>query len=719
MSDIILNNLNEQQLNAVTETEGYIRVIAGAGSGKTRALTSRFAYIVDQLGVNSSNILCVTFTNKAAQEMRKRVKKILNHQVDLSLITTYHGFCVQVLREEINKIQYPNRFVIMDIEDQKTILREVFSELAFDSKVFTFKQVIRAISRIKSEQKYLNFILEDDVFEPKSDLEKIFYRYLNKQKRNFALDFDDLLNFTLYIFEKHKDVLNKWQNRIHYIQVDETQDTSEKQFYLIELLSEINKNLFVVGDPDQTIYEWRGARPEILVDFDKKFEETKTIFMNQNYRSTPNILELGNTIIRNNKIRLEKDMYTSNVSGIDVQYFHAKSDFEEGEWIANEIKRLIFEFGIDYSDVAILYRANYLSRIIEQSLIKENIPYLVFGGVKFFERKEIKDLLSYLRLLCYNDDFSFLRVINTPSRGLGKKFTENLIKIAERDNLSLFDALVKNLNSIELKRDGSIEFVRIINELLPKINKIKVSDLIKEILDITGLTRLYRTDGDSERLENIRELQNSLIHLESIDDLSLENYLQEISLYTDLEDNDDSQKVKLMTIHTSKGLEFPYVFICGLTEGVIPSAISLKERRKRALEEERRLVYVAITRAEKALFLSDSEGYNFNTGMNKIPSRFLLEIYDTLKIKKGELNDELINQTINYVKKSNNEFENYDFNQINKPEFSINELVDHKIFGIGRIIEINIDKEIYTIFFEDKKFKREINFDFKGITKIV
>lgn len=309
-------NLNEQQLEAVTETEGFVRVIAGAGSGKTKALTQRYAYIVEALGINSSNILCVTFTNKAAQEMRKRVKRLVGENSDLSYITTYHGFCVRVLREDINKIKYPKNFIIMDVEDQKTVLRQVYNELGLTSKVFTFKQVLRYISKQKTSQEYLQYILESKKKETDNEIEKIFIRYLEKQQRNFALDFDDLLNFALYIFVNNPDVLEKWQKRLHYIQVDETQDSSQKQFMLIEMLSQFHKNLFVVGDPDQTIYEWRGAKPEILVDFDKQFVDSKTIIMNQNYRSTPNILSLGNHIIKNNKVRVDKDMFTQNPEGV-------------------------------------------------------------------------------------------------------------------------------------------------------------------------------------------------------------------------------------------------------------------------------------------------------------------------------------------------------------------------------------------------------------------
>ncbi|WP_372752691.1 ATP-dependent helicase [Mariniflexile sp.] len=707
-------NLNEQQLEAVTETEGFVRVIAGAGSGKTKALTQRYAYIVEALGINSSNILCVTFTNKAAQEMRKRVKRLVGENSDLSYITTYHGFCVRVLREDINKIKYPKNFIIMDVEDQKTVLRQVYNELVFTSKVFTFKQVLRYISVQKKDQGYLEYILESKKQETDNEIEKVFFRYLEKQQRNFALDFDDLINFTLYIYRKHGDVLEKWQKRLHYIQVDEMQDSSEKQFALVSQLSNHHKNFFVVGDPDQTIYEWRGARPEFLVDFDKLFNDSKTIIMNQNYRSTPNILSLGNHIIKNNKIRVDKDMFTQNPEGVEVVHFHGKNDFDEGLWVANEIKRLVADENCKHSDFAILYRANHISRSIEQSLIRENIPYSVFGGIRFFERKEIKDVLAYLRLIEFEDDFSFLRVVNTPSRGLGKKFIENVAKIAEKESISLYSALQQNITQKDLSRKGAIEFI----ELIEKYKKSKVdliiSDLVKEIMDESGLSAYYRTDGDTDRLDNIKELQNSIILLETQDEepINLTEYLQEIALYTDMDIEDDrNDRVKLMTIHTSKGLEFPYVFLCGFTEGVLPSAMSIKERRAKALEEERRLTYVAITRAEKAFYMTESEGFNFSTGLNKYPSRFLFEISDNYFVRKGELSQEIINEAKEQLKLDASR-------QLIQKKFDVGDLVNHLIWKQGKVIEVNEEKGEYQIEFVETGKTKPINFEFRGLTKI-
>ncbi len=705
--------LNEQQLEAVTSTEGYIRVVAGAGSGKTRALTSRYIYLVEALGINTSNILCVTFTNKAAQEMRTRVKKILGAQSDLSYITTYHGFCVRVLREDINKIQYPKKFIIIDVDDQKTILRSIFNEFGLTSKDYTFKNVLGYIGERKISGDYLKYILEFKKHEGNDGLERIFMRYLEKQQRNFALDFEDLINFTIYIFNKYPDTLEKWQKRLQYIQVDETQDSSGKQFGLVESLALFHKNLFVVGDPDQTIYEWRGAKPELLVDFDKKYTDSRTIIMNQNYRSTPNILNLGNHIIRNNKLRVDKDMFTNNCKGVEVVHFHGKNEDKEGLWIASEIKRLVEDENCVYSDFAILYRAHYISRYIEQSFIRQEIPYSIFGGIKFFERKEIKDVLAYLRLVETGDDISFLRIVNTPSRKLGKKFISNVAEIAERNNVSLFVALKSNITDKNLNKKGAIDFLNLVNRFKKRKDILNISDLVKEIMDESGLSEYFRIDGDNERLDNIKELQDSIIMLESQDEerLLLSEFLQEIALYTDMDiEDEENDKVKLMTIHISKGLEFPYVFLCGFTEGVLPSAMSLKFGGPTALEEERRLTYVAITRAEKAFYMTESEGFSYGSGFSKYPSRFLFEISESFYVRQGVLSQEVIDEAKQSIKNNSSD-------SVIKSQFKEGDLVKHDVFGKGEILKIN-KNQTYEIKFIESKISRVINFEFKGLKLI-
>lgn len=711
---MILDNLNNKQLQAVTETEGYIRVIAGAGSGKTRALASRFAYIVNELGINPANILCVTFTNKAALEMRNRVKKMIGNDYDLSYITTYHGFCVRVLREDIHKVRYPRNFIILDPEDQKDILRDIFEELNLDSKNFTFKQVLNYIANQKYTLDYIPTLLAGEERESKNDLENIFSKYLDKQLRNYALDFDDLVNFTLYIYLNHPDILSKWQERIHYIQVDEMQDSSEEQYRLVKLLSNYHENLFVVGDPDQTIYEWRGARPEILIHFDEDFKGTQTIIMNQNYRSTPQILELGNHIIKNNTLRVQKDMFTQTEGGVDVVHFHAQSEFEEGVWIINEIKRLHTKEKAEYSDIAVLYRANYISRNIEQALIQAGIPYTIFGSIRFFERKEIKDVLSYLRLIEAGDNLSFLRVINSPIRGLGKKYIELIKDTAYRQRISLLEAMEYNLDRPEFNRPGAIEFIQLIRKFRLRKNEVKVSDLVKELLDESGLTEFLRRDGDAERLENITELINSIIILETTDKepLKLSRYLQEVALYTDIDmEKEEENKVKLMTIHIAKGLEFPHVFLCGFNDGILPNATSIKERGLRAIEEERRLAYVAVTRAEKSLYLTESEGFNMRTGLNKMPSRFIFEISEKLYVRKGVMKPEILKEAREQM---NIKIDNAGF----ADRFKSGDLVSHPIWETGKIIEVDEHRGEYRIEFPKIGKIKPITFTFKGLTKL-
>lgn len=722
----ILNDLNEQQKKAVTTTEGYVRVIAGAGSGKTRALVSRYAYLVNELGINPSNILSVTFTNKASKEMRNRVQRLVNKDHSLHYITTFHGFCVKVLREDINKIQYPKGFIILDAEDQKTILREIYSELNITSRDVKFKQCLAYINSVKSKSglsdikdvesnnyNYINYVLNSKLREPTDDIfDKIFLKYLEKQQRNFALDFTDLIEFTLHIFTNYQDVLKKWQDRMHYVQVDEAQDNSERQTMLMDMLSGKHKNLFIVGDPDQTIYEWRGAGPGFLIDFDKQYEDVKTIIMNQNYRSTPNILDLGNHLIKNNSLRIDKDMVTDNKMGVDVVHYHADSEFNEGVWVANEIKRLLNVESKDNSEktklngIAVLYRASYISRAIEQALMREKIPYVIFGGIRFFERKEIKDILSYLRLIQFGDDFSFLRVINFPKRGLGKKFIDGIREEAKSQDKSLLDSLLDKEDDPKL-RSGAIEFISLYKKLKLIKNK-GVSDFTKIVLDESGVMNDYRRDGDTDRLDNINELLNSIISIEKDNDeeLLLTDYLQEISLYTDMDnDNSNEQRVKLMTIHGAKGLEFPYVFLCGFTEGVLPSSMSLNERGKSAMEEERRLAYVAITRAEKGFYMTESEGYNFRTGLEKYPSRFLFEISEKFYVREGKLDPELIKHAKDF-------YQNKKTSLLIDNEFELGDKVLHSIWGGGEIIKVNTNKGVYDVAFYQTGKTKPINFDY-------
>jgi DNA helicase-2/ATP-dependent DNA helicase PcrA len=438
---------------------------------------------------------------------------------------------------------------------------------------------------------------------------------------------------------RYEELLKKWQKRLHYIQVDEVQDSSAKQFMFVQLLANYHKNLFVVGDPDQTIYEWRGAKPELLVEFDKLFKNSKTIILNQNYRSTPQILKVSNSIIKNNTLRVEKEMVTQLPDGKEVVYYHAQSNLDESKWIVNEILRRSKEKNCSFNDFTILYRSSYLTRVLEQALIMENIPYSIHGGIRFFERKEIKDIIAYLRLIAFSDNTAFLRIVNVPSRKLGKKFVTDIVRLSEETNLPIFSTLEQNLS--KFKQKGAKEFVELIQGLRRLKTSKGISDFVKYLFDKSGLSLLYRNDGDYERLENIAEFQNSLITIEKTSDevVELEDYLQEISLYNEMSKDEEQKhnKVKLMTIHSAKGLEFKNVFLCGFIDGVLPSQRAINDRGVRALEEERRLTYVAMTRAMESLYISDSEGYNYTNDSDNQPSRFYFEIDNSLLKKKVTL----------------------------------------------------------------------------------
>lgn len=434
---------------AVETTEGYVRVIAGAGTGKTRALTHRFAYIVDTLGINTSNILCVTFTNKAANEMKKRVRKLIGDN-DLGLICTFHGFCVQVLKKDIFRINYPNNFLILDSDDTETILKNVYKTHNIKLTAKTIKEAKEYISKCKYTSRITEYL---DLFSMTSDEllynkyinagtleDKLFYGYLYEQRKNFGLDFDDLILLTIYIFNNFNEVLEKWQNKLEYIMVDEFQDVNANQFELCGLLSRKHKNLFIVGDPDQTIYSWRGSKVEYFINFESYYNDVKTIIMTKNYRSSPNIIDASNSLIKKNKVCIEKDLIPIKQARTSTLYFHAKTVVEESEWISKQILSLK-KMGKNYNDIAILYRAHFVSRSIEESFMRNHIPYVIYSGIGFYNRKEIKDVLCYLRMLVYADDLSFLRTINEPRRNIGEKRISILKEYAEKNNCTLYIAL--------------------------------------------------------------------------------------------------------------------------------------------------------------------------------------------------------------------------------------------------------------------------------------
>ncbi|MBR4897063.1 MAG: UvrD-helicase domain-containing protein [Clostridia bacterium] len=710
-----LRSLNPDQRAAATATEGYVRVIAGAGSGKTRALTCRYAYLVKAAGIHPSNVLCVTFTNKAAGEMKRRVRSLVGDGYDTSLITTYHGFCVRVLREDIHRLFYPKNFVILDEQAQRRILSEIYGEMEIKLDRATFESILETVHRLKSNEDYVDALINGDVssvtppppspVRPLTGLEiTVVRRYLEKQRKSFGLDFDDLVSFAFAIFRAYPEVLEKWADRLYYIQVDEFQDSSRRELRLLRMLSAKHRNLFVVGDPDQNIYEWRGADVSILVDFDKLFPGTETILMNRNYRSDGNILSAANALIAHNRNRIPKDLWTASPAGAPVIALHAKTEIEEGKWIAGEIRRLLREEGMAYRDIALLYRAGFLSRFLEQSLMQAGIPYELWGSVRFWERMEIRDTLAYLRLLLADDDEAFERIANTPRRSFGRAKLDALKSLAAEEGGRLYPTLRKYLADPLFARTDMPAFVSLIEEMRAKAASTPVSDLMQEVLDRSGYERYIREQGSMERLDNLAECKRSVWEREQSygEFYSLPVFLQEVALESDRDAEEDADRVKLMTIHASKGLEFPAVFVCGLTEGIFPSGRTLEERKDAGLEEERRLCFVAMTRAMRRLILTESEGTGSDR-QTKRPSRFLADIGEEHFTRIGTVPKDLAAPSAPSA-----------FADPSAPgaPLGVGSPVEHPIFGRGVVQEIDPAKGVYYILFEKTMSRRPVSMDY-------
>lgn len=718
----IFTDLNKEQKEAVTTTEGYIRVVAGAGTGKTRTLTHRYAYLIEELGISPSNILCITFTNKAAHEMKRRIKAMLGEEFDTSFVATLHAFCTRILREEIFRLFYPENFIVLDNIDQKKILEEVYEEMGVKMDTASFRFMIDQIRYYKNLITYVEYLsnpsFDYSTLTSEKKTDEIIFRYIKKQRKYFGLDFFDLINFTIYLFRKYPEVLLKWQKRLCYIMVDEFQDITAKEFKLIRRLSEVNQNLFVVGDPDQNIYEWRGSNMSVIVDFEgwlnnKCFEnqfgfKVHDIILNENYRSTKQILNVANSLIEKNNNRVKKELVTSTIEGNIVQYFHGKNDKEEIQFICNEIKSHKKNGG-KYADFAILYRSNYVSRFVEQGFLSENIPYVVYGGVGFYERAEIKDVLSYMRLVDNTeDDLSFKRIINIPRRKIGKIKLAIIQKYAEENQISLYRAMKALCHSESMKGCKASEFVDTIERLRSLVDTLSVSDLVQKIIKETGYELYIRESGDIERLDNVTELLRSIVTQESEfgEPLPLTAFLQGITLLRDSDVESKKDCVKIMTIHTAKGLEFNNVFVVGLTEGIFPSARSLEERKNEALEEERRLCFVAITRAKQRLYLTESEGVGVK-GYSKVPSRFVFDIDTKFLDVCGNLPEDIQKEYVSQTKS---------FDKSSPVIYKVGDQVRHKVFGEGIIERIDEKNKTYYIRFVNGE--KPINFNYVGLAHI-
>lgn len=701
----IFKNLNTQQIEATTATEGYVRIIAGAGSGKTKTLTHRYAYLVNAAGIHPGNILCVTFTAKAAGEMKRRVRALVGEGCDNSLITTYHGFCVRVLREDIHRLLYPQSFGILDESDQKKILEEIYGELEIKLDRATFEKILDRIHKIKSDENYVMPLIQGDVqavqVQGDDTEQEVIRRYLARQKKVFGLDFDDLIAFTFALFERYPETRDKWAQRLYYIEVDEFQDSSRRELRLLQILSAAHQNLFVVGDPDQNIYEWRGADVSILVKFDEQFPGAQTIFLNRNYRSSANILRVANTLIDHNQNRIKKSLYTTDPNGEAVIHCHAKSEREEGAFLTGEIVKL-HKNGTDYKDMAILYRAGFLSRFVEQALMQANIPYTLYGSTRFYDRMEIRDAIAYLSLVNGDDDLALERVINVPKRQFGRAKLQNLKLLAANQGTTLWETLKQYQNQFATTK--IMPLIETIEDLRARKNEMTPSAILDEVLTKSGYERYIRENGSMERLDNLAELKRTTVARERDwgEAYPLDLYLQQIAVES-AEREEEPDAVRLMTIHAAKGLEFPVCFVTGMSEGIFPSARTLEERKEAGLEEERRLCFVALTRAMRRLYVTESEGTSIGQGKSAIkrPSRFLFEMGEENYTRVGTIPKELYPDEEKKGDNGNND----------QNARAIGDVVQHAVFGRGIITGIAPQRRVYEILFENGA-KRPVSMDY-------
>ena len=708
------NKLNDEQMTAVTSTEGFVRVIAGAGSGKTRALTHRFAFLVNEMGILPENILCVTFTNKAANEMRRRIHNLIGDN-DTGYINTFHGFCVAILQEDSYAVQYPKNFLVLDNSDIDSMLRIIYEERGLTLRDMTFadaRDMIEIQKLFKKPEYYLDMtdMSLDALHEKYMTAEKkddiIFYGYLYQEKKCFGLDYNDLIKFTLYIFSQNQDIRLKWQKRLEYIMIDEFQDIDGLQYELMEALCAYHKNLFIVGDPDQTIYTWRGANVKYLLEFERNFPNTKTVMMMKNYRSTPQILATANSLIAKNKHRIEKDLIPILPSGKKPVFCFAKNSEEEAKWIVSKINEL-HKSGTAYRDITILYRAHYVTRPIEEALLNEKLPYHIYSGVPFFGRAEIKDSLSYLRMVVSQDDLSFRRVINTPKRNMGRRRMTYLEEYAQNNQCTLYTALKRTVDNDIFKGTKARGFISLIEDYSNGYEDRPVSDLLSSILNESGYEKMLRTEGNQERLDNLAELKQSILEYETScgEEATVFHYLAHVALFTNNDVEDNFDKVKLMTVHAAKGLEFPYVILCGMNEGIFPSR---KTKDLLGMEEERRLAFVAMTRAEKGLYLSGAEGRNFD-GTPRYPSRFILDIDEEMLEYAEKPSDSLIDDAKEYIALS----EKYMPENLENELLPVGAKIRHEYLGDGQILDISKNKGAYLVKFDLLPTPRLISFKVK------
>ena len=632
MSDI-LKGLNDKQYEAVINTDGPCLVIAGAGSGKTKVLTHKIAYLMQEKDIKPWNILAITFTNKAANEMKSRVEGLVGNAAKDMWIGTFHSICVKILRRFIDRIGFDTSFIIFDTSDQRTLIKECIKACDLDEKMFTDRSVLSEISNAKNEMlEPMQYALRTGGDFRKEKIATVYSLYQQRLKENNAVDFDDIINHTIKILMENPEVLEYYSDKFKYVLVDEYQDTNKSQFTLVTMLAAKYGNITVVGDNDQGIYSFRGADISNILNFERDFPGTKIIKLEQNYRCTGNILNAANAVIKNNTVKYKKELWTQNEVGELPNVFCGDNEYDEGSYIVEQINRLRREEYFKYQDFTVLYRMNAQSRAIEDILRRENIPYKIIGGLKFYERKEIKDAIAYLRLI-YNpsDNLSLKRIINEPKRGVGKTSIDNISKIAEDVNISMYE-VIKNAADYGLNRVfvNTREFVEQIEYLISKKEELTISELIKETLNKTGYTKALENENTVEAESRIQNLEEFLTVAMEFEEEASENplaeFLEGITLSSDIDGMEEEEdSITLMTLHTAKGLEFPVVFLVGLEEGIFPGYKSIGEPKE--LEEERRLCYVGITRAKQFLFLTCAKQRTiFGSTTYNAPSRFLNEI---------------------------------------------------------------------------------------------
>ena len=643
----LLEGLNDKQYEAVINTDGPCLVIAGAGSGKTKVLTHKIAYLMQEKDIKPWNILAITFTNKAANEMKERVEALVGDDAKDMWIGTFHSICVKILRRFIDRIGFDHSFVIFDTSDQRTLIKECLKDLKIDDKMFTDRIVQFEISNAKNDMK------EPEEYEAmvkgdyrREKIASVYNLYQRRLKENNAIDFDDIINYTIKIFKEDDDVLDYYTNKFNYILVDEYQDTNKSQFTLIRLLAKAHGNITVVGDNDQGIYSFRGADISNILNFEKDFKGTKIIKLEQNYRCTQNILNAANSVIKNNEVKYKKKLWTENEEGA-LPTFHVSDDeYDEGRYIVEEINHLRREEYYKYSDFAILYRMNSQSRAIEEILRREDIPYKIVGGLKFYERKEIKDIIAYLRLINNtSDNLALKRIINEPKRGIGKTSLDKIQAISEQTGIPMYQ-IIKEADQYGLSRvySNAQGFIEVIEDLISKKDEYTITELIKHTLKETGYTKALEDENSIEaenRIENLEEFLTVAVQFEEEEaDNDLSTFLEGITLSSDIDGMDEEEEsVTLMTLHSAKGLEFPVVFLVGMEEGIFPGYKSIGEPKE--LEEERRLCYVGITRAKNNLYLTCSRQRTMfgSTSCNPV-SRFVNEIPENMLEGANEIDSE-------------------------------------------------------------------------------